>query len=72
MMAIIRMIRFTAKNADIEIFVPLKPNFSPVRYLNKIPLEQKHTGVRMPKSTGTHTGSSSPLFRICGASLYTN
>lgn len=68
-----RRMRFTVKIADIEIFVPLNlmPFSSSVRYLSRVLLKQKQTGVRMPKSTGTQMGNSSPSLKICGASLYT-
>lgn len=72
-MAKMRMMRFTAKIADIERVVPLNlmPFYSSVRYLSRVLLEQKQTGVRIPKSTGTQMGSSSPSLKICGASLCT-
>ena len=67
----IKMIRFTTKIEDIEMVVPLNlmPLSSFVRYFSKVLLEQKQTGVSIPKSTGTQMGSSSPSFNNFGASL---
>ena len=63
---------FTIVIADIEIVEPsnLMPYCSSVRYFSNTLLEQKVTGVRMPKSTGIQTGKSSPSFTIFGASFY--
>ena len=55
---------------DIErvVLSKLKPYFSSVSVLIKTLLHVKQTGVRIPNSTGTQVGRTSPSFRILGAS----